>query len=289
MSYKSATALLAAALFAAIPAAMFLNHLSSGEGNAWSSSTPQEDTTSTAPGLTLKDLKALQPDSVSALYAQAVLDHTPTEVYQTYFSDLDMEALPAQLSSDLQRMCFWINVYNAHTWERLAQDTSLYQEDRPAFFGKSALALGASTLSLEDVEHDILRRGATIWSTGLVRIPFRNQWSRNFQVEEVDPRIHFALNCGAASCPPFRVYLPSQIDDQLASATRAFLESEAQYDPAENQVSVPAFMLWFQGDFGMKKGVRAFLNAHGVAQVNPDTDVVKQPYDWTVDLTNAAE
>ena len=40
----------------------------------------------------------------------------------------------------------------------------------------------------------------------------------------MDPRIHFALVCGAKSCPPIKVYTPDSLEDGLDSATMAFCE-----------------------------------------------------------------
>ena len=44
--------------------------------------------------------------------------------------------------------------------------------------------------------------------------------------QPVDPRIHFALNCGAASCPPIRIYTPDRLEFGLAAAAGAFCASE---------------------------------------------------------------
>ena len=42
-------------------------------------------------------------------------------------------------------------------------------------------------------------------------------------VVELDPRIHFTLNCGATSCPPIRVYSAPNLDSQLNRAAASFL------------------------------------------------------------------
>ena len=46
----------------------------------------------------------------------------------------------------------------------------------------------------------------------------------------VDPRIHFALVCGAKSCPPIRVFDGGNVDRALAAAAEGFLENETQVD-----------------------------------------------------------
>lgn len=40
--------------------------------------------------------------------------------------------------------------------------------------------------------------------------------------QPLDPRLHFALNCGAASCPPIRVYTPARLEYGLEAAASAF-------------------------------------------------------------------
>jgi hypothetical protein len=44
-------------------------------------------------------------------------------------------------------------------------------------------------------------------------------------VQPLDPRIHFALVCGARSCPPIRVYTEDALEEGLAAAAAAFCES----------------------------------------------------------------
>ncbi len=87
----------------------------------------------------------------------------------------------------------------------------MYQKDRGAFFSKKQIPIAGYTVSMEDIEHGVLRRGATIWSKGYIRIRvFRKDFIQKFVVNTVDFRIHFALNCGAKSCPPV-VVLPRTI------------------------------------------------------------------------------
>lgn len=46
---------------------------------------------------------------------------------------------------------------------------------------------------------------------------------RKFMLQVVDPRIHFTLNCGAESCPPIGVYDADKLENQLARATKGFI------------------------------------------------------------------
>jgi hypothetical protein len=49
-------------------------------------------------------------------------------------------------------------------------------------------------------------------------------------VAPVDPRIHFALVCGARSCPPIKLYSPETLDEGLTGAAEAFCDSEVAVD-----------------------------------------------------------
>ena len=60
------------------------------------------------------------------------------------------------------------------------------------------------------------------WSTK----PFRSDDPRLQYALDLDPRIHFALNCGAESCPPISVYSVDNADllnKQLETAAQCFV------------------------------------------------------------------
>ena len=42
--------------------------------------------------------------------------------------------------------------------------------------------------------------------------------------DPLDPRIHFALVCGAKSCPPIKVYTSGALEEGLEAAASAFCE-----------------------------------------------------------------
>ena len=54
----------------------------------------------------------------------------------------------------------------------------------------------------------------------------------------MDPRIHFALVCGAKSCPPIRVYTPESLDQGLEAAASGFCEGSVLVDKANNSVDM---------------------------------------------------
>jgi hypothetical protein len=55
-------------------------------------------------------------------------------------------------------------------------------------------------------------------------------------VSPVDARIHFALNCGAASCPTIKLYSTDTLEEGLTGAAEAFCTSEVVVDAAAQKV-----------------------------------------------------
>jgi len=84
--------------------------------------------------------------------------------------------------------------------------------------------IGGFLYSLNDIENGILRSNRQSMGT-LYRKPFKSGDPRlKISLAHVDPRIHFALNCGAKSCPPIKTFSGDQVQDQLQVATSSFLE-----------------------------------------------------------------
>lgn len=103
----------------------------------------------------------------------------------------------------------------------------------------------------------------------------------------IDPRIHFALNCGARSCPPIRAYDPSSLDAQLESAVEAYLATETSLDHDRRRVSLPRLMRIYRADFGRRDGQLRFASARlpRLAEWLDRTDRLRVAYgrfDWRV-------
>jgi len=104
----------------------------------------------------------------------------------------------------------------------------------------------------------------------------------------IDPRIHFALNCGARSCPPIRAYEPSALDAQLDLATRAYLEAETRLEPQRGRVRLPRLMRLYAPDFGDRDAQLSFATrylprlAEWLDQGQPRPRVAYARFDWRV-------
>lgn len=238
------------------------------------------------PDLDKIPMDQMSPTDLSSLLVKRVMNDKNTEEILKKLKEINNDSLQAYLNTDAKKECFWINIYNGHCLKTLKKDPSLYLEDRSSYFDKEQIYIGDLELSLEDIEHGILRKGATIWTTGYLRLPFRNKLVRKYAVKDVDFKIHFALNCGAKSCPPIAVYYEDLVEQQLSRATQKFLEKTVIIDEEKKEVSVPAFMNWFRADFGGKNGINSILYNSEIIPDNSGAKIVFSEYDWTMDTNN---
>lgn len=234
-------------------------------------------------------LANLNPSRLASNFVDRTIHDLPVEQHLALLRQLDPAELQRHLDSQERQLSFWINLYNGFTQHFLKQDSSLYLEKRSAFFGKPQIQVAGYQVSMEDIEHGVLRRGATIWTLGHLRfLAFRKPFIQQFAVNQVDHRIHFALNCGAISCPPVMVYQPEALDRQLDFISRQYLRAVSHYDAAQNVVRVPVLMRWFSADFGSAADKLQILVRHGVLPPNARPALKHLPYDWTLRPRNYA-
>jgi len=130
----------------------------------------------------------------------------------------ELLALPADsvaALSDDERKAFWINLYNAFTQTLLKANPFLYR-NKHRFFTAKQITIAGQLISLDAIEHGILRRSKIKWAFGYLGKLFPSALEKAWRVAKVDARIHFALNCGAKSCPPIAFYSSLHQDRQLA-------------------------------------------------------------------------
>ncbi len=195
----------------------------------------------------------LNDQSEKLLYAAKT--GRPTEALVRGLAETPFRQLTGELNDDTHKLAFWINAYNAY-FLILRHEKGL---QRPGIFRQKAVRIAGRDFSLDDIEHGILRRNRWKWSLGYLPYPFAPKLLRQLAVARIDPRIHFALNCGARSCPPIAFYSPDKLDRQLDLATRSFLESETDFLPEKKEVCTTRLLLWYQGDFSGMRGVRKTL------------------------------
>jgi hypothetical protein len=226
----------------------------------------------------------MNTNQISEQLLLQVKKQEPTGQQQQQLAALSMDQLKSDLSSEEAKKAFWVNIYNAF-FLVLRKEQQL---TRPEIYRKKAIPIAGAHFSLDDIEHGILRKYRWKWSLGYLPKLAVSPLIKKLAVDHIDYRIHFALNCGAKSCPPIAFYSPERIEAQLEMATLSFLESETEELPNQKEIHITRLFLWYQGDFGGKKGIRRILQE----KLQLDTrgkKLVYAPYNWEEELDNFSE
>lgn len=180
-------------------------------------------------------------------------------------AEMEYEALCEALPTDDLKTAFWVNVYNGMNLYKMRNSAPMTShKERLGHFTGRNIRIAGKVFSLMDIENGILRRSKPVWGLGYISKLFPSRTEKELRVDQPDPRIHFALNCGAESCPPIRFYTADAIEEQLEIATRAYLSTEIKYDADENpdEVKVSSLFRMYPGDFGGRRGARQFIRKY---------------------------
>ncbi|WP_026776196.1 DUF547 domain-containing protein [Polaribacter sp. Hel_I_88] len=200
-------------------------------------------------------------------------------------AESSLEDLVVELDTDTKKLAFWLNVYNAFIQISLTENPKEY-EDRGSFFKKERVKIAGETLSFDDIEHDIMRKSRIKWSWGYLRKYFRPKWERKLRIDgDLEWRIHFALNCGAKSCPPVALFSAENLDKELDFMATEYLNEQTTYNAETKTATSVALFSWFRADFGGLCGVREILAEYKITPEKPK-DLEFKNYDWTLLLGN---
>ncbi len=170
----------------------------------------------------------------------------------------------AQLTERNARLAFYINAYNLYAIKMVIDHLPLESiRDVGSLFspvwGKEAGIIGGKPVSLDEIEHEILRPMG-------------------------EPRVHFAIVCASLSCPNLRTeaFTAEKLEQQLDDQTRSFLQDSSKGLALEgNRVRVSQIFDWFGEDFEAAGGVESFLRRYrdlpASIRLRPDL-----PYDWSL-------
>jgi len=183
------------------------------------------------------------------------------------------EGIAAEPVSKLKRddqLAFYINAYNAWMLQLVVENYPLksVRDIAPLFgaFTGKRINVGGERMSLNHLEKQII--------------------IKKFK----EPRIHFAINCASASCPPLMnfIYTGKDLDRQLNQVTRAFADTKHAAIIDGNNVAVSKIFEWYSDDFKPAGGPIAYLNqyrSNRVPKIPQDARVQYQEYDWALNET----
>lgn len=187
----------------------------------------------------------------------------------SYLKDLSAHPPDPDTWSRDERLAYWINAYNAFTIQLILNHYPIksIKDIVPTQPGVNTpweikfIHIGGQTLSLDDIEHNILRE------------------------KFGEPRIHFALVCAAGSCPSLRqeAYTGKQLEQQLDSAGYSFLHNpEKNKIYGSEKVSLSPIFKWYAEDFKEMGGAGGVIEVYSDIQVEKDSAIHYNEYDWSL-------
>ncbi len=148
-----------------------------------------------------------------------------------------------------EKLAFWINAYNAFTIQYVLDKypikslmNKLSYVTGGGTFKTKFIEINGRKYSLNDIENDFIRPMG-------------------------DPRIHFALVCGAKSCPPLRpeAYVVGRLSEQMNEQGRIFMSQsdKNRFDFEKNEIAISKIFDWFKDDFRKNgKSELEFISAY---------------------------
>jgi len=194
-------------------------------------------------------------------------DRAALRAYIAELSQTDVAALDRP-----EQLAFWINLYNAKTVDLVldAYPTASIRAVRGGVFNAGpwtdkVLTVSGKPVSLNDIEHAIVR---PIWR---------------------DPRVHYAFNCAAVSCPNIAAvaYTSANIEQLFEDGARAYVNDPRGFRFHGDKLTASKIYIWFEEDFGA--GPTDVL-AHALPYADPAlaaklknrTGIDAYAYDWSL-------
>lgn len=179
---------------------------------------------------------------------------------ETYLNELKNNQ-PTSSWSKNKKLAYWINVYNAFTVKLIVDNyplKSITNLDKP--WDTPFIKMGSKTYSLNNIEHEIIRK----------------------QFNE--PRIHFAVNCAALSCPILlnEAYTESKLNSQLDKQSRAYINNSQENAISANKVEISAIFDWYKEDFIKNGSLIDFLNKYSKTKIQSNASVTYKNYNWNL-------
>ena len=177
------------------------------------------------------------------------------------------------LKPDEQR-AFWINLYNALTIDVVLDHYPVKTIKDISIGGglfvsgpwkKELVAVEGRKLSLDNIEHDILRK---VWK---------------------DLRVHYAVNCASTSCPNLmaKAFTGAKLDEMLTEGARDYVNHKRGANLSAGRLRLSTIYDWYRKDFGSSDAeVIAHLSGYAAPALKRQLSGIKTingyDYDWSL-------
>lgn len=186
---------------------------------------------------------------------------------------VDIETLEPDAS-----LALLLNLYNALTIRQVLEKYPI-NSIRPTvlgvpnwlsfklFFSNSLYELNGQKLSLDDIEHNLIRKRFS------------------------EPRVHFALVCASSGCPQLRneAYWPNKVREQLEQDAQRFIRNpeKVRYGAQNNTLYCSKIFKWYKEDFLLvANSIPEYIQKYSYQDVPSSAQVEHIHYSWQLNEAN---
>ena len=177
---------------------------------------------------------------------------------EVYIESLSKNTIDKSWTNN-EKLAYYINVYNAYTIKLILDNYPLksildINDGKP--WDLKIIKLGSTSYSLNNIENDIIRK------------------------EFDDPRIHFAVNCAASSCPPLLndAYYAESLEEQLERQTMSFINNPIYNKISNAELRLSKILDWYGNDFN---SVKDFVGRYSDVNIQ-NARITFLEYEWSL-------
>ncbi len=157
------------------------------------------------------------------------------------------------------KLVFWINTYNSFTVKLILDNypiKSIKDINGGKPWDKRFIKIGSTFYSLNDIENEIIRK------------------------KFGEPRIHFALNCAAKSCPILvnKAFTKENLNSLLESNTKNFINGP-ENTITKDKLEISSIFDWYGSDFDDLVG---FIGKYSTTKPNTNAKISFKNYNWSL-------
>ncbi len=212
--------------------------------------------------------KYVQPanDGVNRV-AYAELKRADAATLKSYISA--MQSVKISSYSRNEQFAFWVNLYNAVTVDIILDNYPIESIRKIGAlgqgpWGKKLVTVEGKKLSLDDIEHGILR---PIWK---------------------DVRIHYAVNCASIGCPNLaaQAFRADRLEAMLNQAASDYINHPRAFSAKDGKITASSIFDWYEDDWGNVAAVLAHARKHAKGDTAVMLAVAKEisgyDYNWSL-------
>jgi hypothetical protein len=180
-----------------------------------------------------------------------------------------MQAVEIEKYGAEEQFAFWVNLYNAATVAVILANLPLTSIRDIGLlgagpWGDEAVTVAGRALSLDNIEHDILRP--------------------TFK----DVRIHYAVNCASFGCPNLarEAYTGATLEAMLEAAARAYINHPRGFGGEPGRVTASSIYDWYRDDWGSVAAVldhaRKYAAGPTARLLEGASTIAAYDYDWSL-------